>query len=175
MIATLITRMRRISANLFDIRAFVIFHLFLGMLPVLVLVFTLNRNNVLDESLAALQGEYVIFGVPTNPWRDILPAFLITILVSLCAAGLGIFLIKYPIRNPFLEKLKPVLSFIIAATAAIAFEYSILQALISHLYFQDRLVLGVSAPVPRGVPTLLALFFVFAVYSFLLKSEKINW
>jgi hypothetical protein len=158
-----------LKADFFNFRAFLMLYVFLGMLPVVVLIFTLIQNNVLDESVAALWGEYIILGIPTNPWKDILPTLFVSILFSLFVAGLGIFLTKYPIQSSLVHKFQPVILFVTAVVAAIAFEFSILQALISYAYFQNGLLVG--TPVPPGVSTLLAIFFVYGVYYWILAKK----
>lgn len=144
--------------------------IFFGAVPSIVLLYKLIEAGLMDEALAAWQGEFFMFGLPTNPWLEILPAFSFSVLLSILIAGFGILLIQHPAQTPKWRKLKPVFPFILAFIAAIAFEFSLRQASIAYLSFVDHIVVGL-ATFPPGIPTLVALIFLFAVFRFSVKGE----
>ncbi len=158
--------------NSIILKALLVILIFFGGLPIFVLFYTLAQKQYLDVALSAWLGEFSLFGIPANPWLDFLPTFGLTIFISLCLAGAGIFLLQNQNNVSLLSKFKPGLSFLLAAIAAIAFEYAIKQALTSYLYFDDFLVIGELIPIPLGVLTLIGIIFLLAIYYWLFTTSK---
>lgn len=107
-------------------------------LPVLMLVFTLVKSGYWKDAINALRGEYVISGVPSNPWREFLPLFSLAMLVFVVASWLANVVVKS--SQPTLLRL--IASAFLILLASIAFSTSMVFASTSYLWFQDIVLIG---------------------------------
>jgi len=112
--------------------------LVLSVIPLLVLVFTLLKSGHWKDALNALQGEYAIDGVPSNPWGGFLSIFLPGFFIFVALSWLSTLVA----RSTQPEFLKFTVGFLLAALASLAFGMLMGYASISSLWFQDALVIG---------------------------------
>lgn len=117
----------------------------LSVIPLLVLVFTLLKSGHWKDALNALQGEYTIGGVPSNPWGGFLSVFLPGLLTFVALSWLSTLVA----RSTQPDSLKFIVGFLLVSLASLAFGVSMACASISSLWFQDALVIG-----SAGSPTL---------------------
>jgi hypothetical protein len=123
-------------------------------LPVLVLIFTLIKSGHWKDALSAFRGEYTISGVPSNPWREFLPLFSLSILVFVGSSWLATVTAKS--SQP--TSLKLITGAFLILLASIAFGMSMVFASVSHLWFRDAPVIGsVGSPILFWLSLLLSL------------------
>lgn len=106
--------------------------------PFIFLVLNLVRSGYWRNALDALRNGYTISGVPSNPWREFLPFFLLAVLAFALLSCLAIVLVK-GLEPSFLRLVTNVT---LSLLASVAFGFAMDLASIFYLWFENTQVVG---------------------------------
>jgi hypothetical protein len=110
----------------------------LFLLPVVFLALSLATSGYWSSVLDALLGRYAVYGVPSNPWREWLPFFLLAEFAFVLPSCLAIVLVR-GLGSSFLGLVTNVC---LNLLASVAFGFSMVLASIFYLWFWGPQIVG---------------------------------
>jgi hypothetical protein len=106
-------------------------------LPFALLALKLVQSGTWEDARKALQGNYTVHGVSSNPWRDFLPPIVLAVLSSLLLAWAATIITKR--LSPHPQRLT--VDVFMNLLAAITFGLAMAFASIAPLWFAEELVM----------------------------------